>query len=50
MDEYVVMRMAQLVENGKVAATIARALGHGNVGGKALAARAEALVHAIKGL
>lgn len=50
MDEYVMMRLAQLMEMNAVSETIDRALRHGNFGGAALTARAEAIKAALKGL
>lgn len=50
MDEYVMMRLAQLIESGTVGETIDRAVRHGNFGGAALAARADAIRNALRGL
>jgi hypothetical protein len=48
MDEFVMMRFAQLIDSGAAAATIDRALRHGDVGGEALAQRAESIKRAIR--
>ena len=50
MDEYVMMRLAELIESGRAADAIDRAMRHGNFGGEALAARAVALREAIQRL
>lgn len=50
MDEYVMMRFAQLLESGSVACTIDRALRHGNVGGEALKQRAGSIKQASREL
>lgn len=50
MDEYVMMRLAQLIESGAVHNTIERAVRQGNFGGTALTARAEAIRNALREL
>ena len=50
MDEYVIMRFAELIESGKAAAALNRALRHGNFGGEALAARATVIREKIEEL
>lgn len=50
MDEFVMMRFAQLIESGRAAETIDRALRHGNVGGEALKQRSESIKRAIQSL
>lgn len=47
LDQYVVMRFAELMETGAVAETIERALVHGNFGGDALARHANSLKQVI---
>src|SRR5687767_4556891 len=42
IDDYVVMRLAELMDEGRVSQTIERALQHGNFGGESLKERAEA--------
>lgn len=48
MDEFVVMRLAQLIESGTVGDAVDRALRHGNLGGNALAAHAEVVRNAFR--
>ena len=43
LDEYVMMRIAQLIEAGEAADALDRALRHGNLGGEALKVRAKAI-------
>ena len=54
MDEYVMMRLAQMIYEGKVNATIDRAVAPdgrgGNIGGMMLTANADALKQALSGL
>ncbi len=47
MDEFVVMRFAQLIESGTVGETVDRAVRHGNFGGNALAAHAGMICNAF---
>ena len=47
MDEYVMMRVVELVDEGLIGGTIQRALRHGNFGGQSLAKRAESIVNAL---
>lgn len=48
MDEYVIMRFAELIESRTAADTIDRALRHGNFGGEALKQRAQSIKRAIR--
>ena len=48
LDDYVMMRLAELIELGAAEAAINRALRHKNFGGDALAVRAEAIKHALR--
>ena len=50
MDEYVMMRLAQLIESNAIGEVIDRAIRHGNFGGQALAARGEAIRNALQHL
>ena len=50
LDEYVMMRIAELIELGNVAPTIDRALRRGNFGGEALAVRADAIKAALRNI
>lgn len=50
LDEYVMMRFAELLESGEAAQALDRALRHGSFGGDALRARSEAIGGAIERL
>ena len=51
MDEYVMMRLAEMIQEGSTDAAVDRALGHkGNGGCRVLGANAEALIQALAGL
>ena len=50
LDEYVMLRFAQLVKSGEAQNTVDRALRHGNVGGDALKEMATAIRDAIERL
>lgn len=50
MDEYVMMRFAQLIDSATAKAVIDRALRHGNFGGEALKKWADSIKRAVQGL